>query len=56
VRTSAIFAQPPTPVALRDKNLAVIIGAHAIIFTSEPDAAREFLRDVLGFASGTRRR
>jgi catechol 2,3-dioxygenase-like lactoylglutathione lyase family enzyme len=29
----------------------VITGAHAIIFTSEPDAARAFLRDVLGFPS-----
>jgi len=29
----------------------VITGAHAIIFTSEPDAARAFLRDVVGFPS-----
>jgi catechol 2,3-dioxygenase-like lactoylglutathione lyase family enzyme len=29
----------------------VITGVHALIFTSEPDAARAFLRDVLGFPS-----
>jgi catechol 2,3-dioxygenase-like lactoylglutathione lyase family enzyme len=27
----------------------MITGAHALIFTSEPDAARAFLRDILGF-------
>jgi catechol 2,3-dioxygenase-like lactoylglutathione lyase family enzyme len=29
----------------------VITGAHAIIFTPDPDGVRAFLRDVLGFAS-----
>jgi predicted enzyme related to lactoylglutathione lyase len=29
----------------------VIIGAHAIIFTPDPEGVRAFLRDVLGFAS-----
>jgi hypothetical protein len=29
----------------------VITGAHAIIFTPDPQGVREFLRDVLGFAS-----
>jgi catechol 2,3-dioxygenase-like lactoylglutathione lyase family enzyme len=29
---------------------AVIAGAHAILFAEDADAARRFLRDVLGFA------
>jgi catechol 2,3-dioxygenase-like lactoylglutathione lyase family enzyme len=29
----------------------VITGAHAIIFTPDPEGVREFVRDVLGFAS-----
>ncbi|MGD0834292.1 MAG: extradiol dioxygenase [Candidatus Dormibacteria bacterium] len=29
----------------------MITGVHAIIFTSEPDAARAFLRDVVGLPS-----
>jgi catechol 2,3-dioxygenase-like lactoylglutathione lyase family enzyme len=29
----------------------VITGAHAIIFTPDPEGLRAFLRDVLGFAS-----
>jgi catechol 2,3-dioxygenase-like lactoylglutathione lyase family enzyme len=29
----------------------VITGAHAIIFTTDPQGVREFFRDVLGFAS-----
>jgi catechol 2,3-dioxygenase-like lactoylglutathione lyase family enzyme len=29
----------------------LITGAHAIIYTSEPERLRAFLRDVLGFAS-----
>src|SRR5436309_15911087 len=29
--------------------MAMIIGAHSIIYSKEPDADRAFLRDVLGF-------
>jgi catechol 2,3-dioxygenase-like lactoylglutathione lyase family enzyme len=29
----------------------VITGAHAIVFTTEPDEARDFFRDKLGFSS-----
>jgi predicted enzyme related to lactoylglutathione lyase len=29
----------------------VITGAHAIIFTSDPEGVRAFVRDVLGFAA-----
>ncbi len=29
----------------------MITGAHAILFTPDPDGVREFVRDVLGFAS-----
>jgi catechol 2,3-dioxygenase-like lactoylglutathione lyase family enzyme len=29
----------------------VITGAHAILYSSDPEAARDFLRDVLGFRS-----
>jgi catechol 2,3-dioxygenase-like lactoylglutathione lyase family enzyme len=29
---------------------AVIVGAHVILFAEDADAARRFLRDVLGFA------
>jgi catechol 2,3-dioxygenase-like lactoylglutathione lyase family enzyme len=29
----------------------MIIGTHALIYTSDPDGARAFFRDVLGFSS-----
>jgi hypothetical protein len=32
----------------------VIIGAHAVLFSTNPDADRTFLRDVLGLAYASR--
>jgi catechol 2,3-dioxygenase-like lactoylglutathione lyase family enzyme len=34
---------------VRDAHGMAIIGTHALLYTSEPDAVREIFRDVLGF-------
>jgi hypothetical protein len=31
-------------------------GAHVVLYSSDPEADRAFLRDVLGFRGSTRRR
>jgi catechol 2,3-dioxygenase-like lactoylglutathione lyase family enzyme len=48
VRTRAISMSVGSE---QDTFAPMLTGAHAILFASDPDAARDFLRDVLGFES-----
>jgi catechol 2,3-dioxygenase-like lactoylglutathione lyase family enzyme len=51
LRSERVLPADPQPGCRALYGFLVITGAHAIIFTPDPEGVRTFVRDVLGFAS-----